>query len=33
MSALLTSEILSLFLNTLTSDDKDSRGYMQIFWK
>ena len=33
MSALLTSEILRLFLNTLTSDDKDSRGYMQIFWK
>ena len=33
MSATLTSEILRLFLNTLTSDDKDSRGYMQIFWK
>ena len=33
MSALLTSEILRLFLNTLTSDDKDSRVYMQIFWK
>ena len=33
MSALLTSEILRLFLNTLTPDDKYSRRYMQIFWQ
>ena len=33
MSALVTSEILRLFLNTLTPDDKYSRRYMQIFWQ
>ena len=33
MSALVTSEILRLFLNTLTLDDKYSRRYMQIFWQ
>ena len=33
MSALVTSEILRLFLNTLTPDDKYSRPYMQIFWQ
>ena len=32
MSALVTSEIFRLFLNTLTPDDKYSRRYMQIFW-
>ena len=31
MSALVTSEIFRLFLNTLTPDDKYSRRYMQIF--
>ena len=31
MSALVTSEIFRLFLNTLTSDDKYSRRNMQIF--
>ena len=31
MSALVTSEIFSLFVNTLTPDDKYSRRYMQIF--
>ena len=31
MSALLTSEIFSQFVNTLTPDDKYSRRYMQIF--
>ena len=31
MSALVTSEIFRLFLNTLTPDDKCSRRYMQIF--
>ena len=33
MSALVTSEIFRLFVNTLTPDDKCSRRYMQIFWK
>ena len=33
MSALVTSEILGLFLNTLTLDDKYSRRYIQIFWQ
>ena len=31
MSALVTSEIFSLFVNTLTHDGKYSRRYMQIF--
>ena len=31
MSALVTSEIFRLFANTLTSDDKYSRRYLQIF--
>ena len=31
MSVLVTSEIFRLFVNTLTSDDKYSRRYMQIF--
>ena len=31
MSALFTSEIFKLFVNTLTPDDKYSRRYMQIF--
>ena len=33
MSALVTSETFRLFVNTLTPDDKYSRGYMQIFWQ
>ena len=33
MSTLVTSEIFKLFVNTLTSDDKYSRRYMQIFWQ
>ena len=33
MSALVTSEIFRLFLNTLTPDGKYSRGNMQIFWQ
>ena len=33
MSALVTSEILRLFVNTLTPDDKYSHRYMQIFWQ
>ena len=33
MSALVTSEIFKLFVNTLTSDDKCSRRYIQIFWQ
>ena len=32
MSALVTTEIITLFVNTLTPDDKYSRRYMQIFW-
>ena len=31
MSALVTSEILRLFVNTLTPDDKYSRRTIQIF--
>ena len=33
MSALVTSQILRLFVNTLTPDDKYSRRNMQIFWQ
>ena len=33
MAAFLTSEIFRLFVNTLTSNDKFSRRYMQIFWQ
>ena len=33
MSALVTSEIFRLFVNTLTTNDKYSRRYIQIFWK
>ena len=33
MSALITSEIFRLFVNTLTPDDKYSRRYMPIFWQ
>ena len=33
MSAIVTSEISRLFLNTLTPDDKYSRRNMQIFWE
>ena len=33
MSALITSEIFRLFVNTLTPDDKYSRRYMEIFWQ
>ena len=33
MSALVTSEILKLFVNTLTPDVKYSRRNMQIFWQ
>ena len=32
-SALGTSEIFRLFVNTLTRDVKDSRRNMQIFWQ
>ena len=32
-SALLTSEIFLLFVNTLTPDDNYSRRNMQIFWQ
>ena len=32
MSALITSEIFRLFVNTLTPDDKYSRRNIQIFW-
>ena len=33
MSALVTSQIFRLFVNTLTPDDKYSRRNMQIFWE
>ena len=33
MSALVTSEIFRLFVNTLTPDEKYSRRYMQTFWE
>ena len=32
MSALVTSEIFRLFVNTLNPDDKYSRRNLQIFW-
>ena len=32
-SALVTSEIFRLFVNTLTPDDKYSRRNIQIFWQ
>ena len=33
MSALVTSEIVTLFVNTLTPDDKYSRRNMQNLWQ
>ena len=33
MSALVTSKIFRLFVNTLTPDDKYSRRYMEILWQ
>ena len=33
MSALVTSQIFRLFVNTLTPDDKYSRRFMQTFWQ
>ena len=33
MSALVTSEIFRLFVNTLTHDDKYPRRNIQIFWQ
>ena len=33
MSALVSSEIFRLFVNTLTPDEKNSRHYIQIFWQ
>ena len=33
MSALVTSQIFRLFVNTLSPDEKYSRHNMQIFWK
>ena len=33
MSALVTSEIFRLFVNTLTPDDKYSRRCILIFWQ
>ena len=33
MSALVTSQIFTLFVNTLTPDDKYSRRNIQIFWQ
>ena len=33
MSALVTSEIFWLFVNTLTPDDNYSRRNIQIFWQ
>ena len=33
MSALVTSEIFRLFVNTLSPDDKYSLPNMQIFWE
>ena len=33
MSAWVISDIFSLFVNTLTPDDKYSRPNMQIFWQ
>ena len=33
MSALVTSEIFRLFVNTLTTDDRYSRRNKKIFWQ
>ena len=33
MSALVTSKIFRLFVNTLTPDEKYSRRFMQTFWQ
>ena len=33
MSALVTSEIFRLFVNTMSPDDKYSLRNMQIFWE
>ena len=33
MSVLVTSKIFRLFVNMLTTDDKYSRRFMQIFWE
>ena len=33
MSAIVSSEIFRVFVNTLTPDDKYSLRYMQIFWQ
>ena len=33
MSALVTSQIFRLFVNTLTPDDKYSRRNIKIFWQ
>ena len=33
MSALVTSEVFRLFVNTLTPDDKYSRRIILIFWQ
>ena len=33
MSPLIISEMLTVFLNTLTPDDRCSRRYMQTFWQ
>ena len=33
MSALVTSEIFRLFVNTLTPDEKYSRRNMKFFWQ
>ena len=33
MSALVTSQIFRLFVNTLTADDMYSRRYVQTFWQ
>ena len=33
MSALVTSEIFRLFVNTLTADEKYSRRNIRIFWQ
>ena len=33
MSAIVTSEIFTLFVNTLNPDDKYSRHYIQTFWQ
>ena len=33
MSAIVASEIFRLFVTALTTDDKYSRRYMQIFWQ